>query len=84
MRARGRGQGGGPSTPAEVEAPKGWRGRLRAASAVARGTFAGLPRVLALVWGASRPLTVVYAVATVLSGILPAAQAYVTKLVIDA
>ncbi|MGI8915429.1 MAG: ABC transporter ATP-binding protein, partial [Chloroflexota bacterium] len=42
------------------------------------------PRVLALVWGASRPLTVVYAVATVLSGILPAAQAYVTKLVIDA
>jgi ATP-binding cassette subfamily B protein len=40
--------------------------------------------VLALVWGASRRLTALYAVATVLAGILPAAQAYVTKLVIDA
>jgi ATP-binding cassette, subfamily B, bacterial len=68
----------------EAASPKGWRGRLVGAARAARGTFAGLPRVLALVWGASRLLTVLYAVATVLSGVVPAAQAYVTKLVIDA
>ena len=70
--------------PMGAESQKGWRGRLRRSARVARGTFAGLPRVLALVWSASRPLTVLYALATVLSGIVPAAQAYVTKLVIDA
>ena len=43
-----------------------------------------LPRVLGLVWTASRVLTIGLAVATVLAGIVPAITAYVAKLLIDA
>ena len=81
---RGRQRGSPQAAAAEAQAPKDWRARVSGAARVARATFAGLPRVLALVWGASRPFTVVLALTAVLSGILPAAQAYVTKLVIDA
>lgn len=43
-----------------------------------------LPRVLGLVWTASRILTLGLAIATVLAGIVPAVTAYVAKLLIDA
>ena len=43
-----------------------------------------MPRVLGLVWSASRLLTVGLATATILAGIVPAITAYVAKLLIDA
>ncbi|HET7702844.1 MAG TPA: ABC transporter ATP-binding protein [Candidatus Limnocylindrales bacterium] len=43
-----------------------------------------MPRVLRLVWSASRWLTIGLAVATVLAGIVPAITAYIAKLLIDA
>jgi len=48
------------------------------------GTVGGLGRVLALVWGASKPLTLTLAIATVVAGLVPAAQAYMAKLLINA
>ena len=43
-----------------------------------------MPRVLRLVWSASRVLTIGLATATILAGIVPAITAYVAKLLIDA
>src|SRR5579859_3958111 len=48
------------------------------------GTLRGASRVFALVWGASRSLTALLFVATVLAGLIPAAQAYAAKLLINA
>ena len=62
----------------------GIRGRFRAARQAARGTLAGLPRVMALVWGASRPLTLSLGIVTILAGLVPAAQAYTAKLLVNA
>jgi len=60
------------------------RERARSILTTTRGTLLGLPRVLRLVWGASRPLTLLLAVATVLAGVIPAIQAYTGKLLINA
>ncbi|MGH2346562.1 MAG: ABC transporter ATP-binding protein, partial [Chloroflexota bacterium] len=49
-----------------------------------RGTLAGVPQVLQLVWGASRPLTLLLALSTVLAGFIPAIQAYAAKLLVNA
>lgn len=43
-----------------------------------------MPRVIGLVWSASRILTIGLAIATVLAGLVPAATAYISKLLIDA
>ncbi|MBA2380737.1 MAG: ABC transporter ATP-binding protein, partial [Chloroflexi bacterium] len=43
-----------------------------------------MPRVLGLVWQASRILTIGLATATILAGIVPAITAYIAKLLIDA
>ena len=48
------------------------------------GTLGGLARVLTLVWGASKPLTLMLAAATVVAGLVPAAQAYTAKLLVNA
>lgn len=48
------------------------------------GVFAYSRRALELVWTTSRTLTVTLAVLTVLAGVLPAAIAWVGKLIIDA
>lgn len=50
----------------------------------AKATIGTLPRVIALVWSASRILTIGLAFATVLAGVVPAITAYVAKLLIDA
>lgn len=64
--------------------PGGLRGRLRATRDATRGTLAGLPRVMALVWNASKPLTLALAIATALSGLVPAVQALTARLLINA
>jgi ATP-binding cassette subfamily B protein len=49
-----------------------------------RGTAAGLPRVLVLVWRTDRKLTASLAVVTVVQAAVPATQVYLSKLLIDA
>ena len=75
------GRAGGPAGDPADATPAGRRARALDA---ARGTAGGLARVAALVWEASPPLTLALAAATVLAGVIPAAQAYTTKLLIDA
>ncbi len=58
--------------------------RLRRFLIPTGGTVAGARKVFALVWGASPPLTLLLAVVTVLAGLVPAAQAYTAKLLINA
>jgi ATP-binding cassette subfamily B protein len=63
--------------------PAGEANRVRATITAVRGTMAALPRVFRLVWDASRPLTLMLAVATVIAGVIPAIQAYLGKLLIN-
>jgi ATP-binding cassette subfamily B protein len=48
------------------------------------GVFAYSKRALELVWTTSRPLTIAFAVMTLIAGTLPAAVAYVGALIVDA
>lgn len=48
------------------------------------GVFAYSSRALELVWTTSRPLTLAFAVLTIIAGTLPAAVAYVGSLIVDA
>ena len=48
------------------------------------GVFAYSTRALELVWTTSRPLTIAFAVLTLIAGALPAAVAYVGALIVDA
>ncbi|HXT35118.1 MAG TPA: ABC transporter ATP-binding protein [Chloroflexota bacterium] len=66
------------------ESPKGLRARIDLVRKQLRGTLAGIPQVLQLVWDASRPLTLLLAVSTILAGFIPAIQAYMAKLLINA
>jgi ATP-binding cassette subfamily B protein len=50
----------------------------------ALGTFAYSRRALGLVWTTSRSLTLTLAILTILAGALPAAIAYIGKLIVDA
>src|SRR5215472_1774299 len=75
---------GSPDIPEPPrDRPADLRGRWRLVREAARGTMAGLPRVLHLVWGASPGLTLGLAGATVLAGVMPAATAYTAKLLIN-
>lgn len=70
--------------PERAAPTSGVMGRARAAVGPARDTIHGAGRVFALVWDASRPLTLVLATVTILAGLIPAAQAYTAKLLINA
>jgi ATP-binding cassette subfamily B protein len=70
--------------PNDPELPGGVRGRLRAMLLPIRGTIGGTARVFGLVWRASRPLTATLATATILAGLIPASQAYIAKLLVNA
>jgi ATP-binding cassette subfamily B protein len=48
-----------------------------------RSAFRNVPKAFALVWQSSRPATLVMAVITLLSGLLPISQAWVGKLIVD-
>jgi ATP-binding cassette subfamily B protein len=64
--------------------PAGVAARLRRMRESAVGTVRALPRVFQLTWEASRPLTITIILATVISGLVPTATAYVAKLLMDA
>ena len=57
----------------------GWRGRVREVWQA----FGNTPRAFRLVWDCSRPATLAMAGLTLLAAALPAAQAWVAKLIVD-
>ena len=60
------------------------RGRIANARQAIQATVGAVPRVIGLVWSASPILTIGLATATILAGVVPAATAYIAKLLIDA
>ncbi|HVD01857.1 MAG TPA: ABC transporter ATP-binding protein [Candidatus Dormibacteraeota bacterium] len=74
----------GLEEPPEQEGPKDLRGRWLNFKQSLTGTLAALPRVVRLVWDASPGLTLAMFVATVLAGLMPAASAYTSKLLVNA
>src|SRR4051812_45173212 len=80
---RGNGTPPPPAMP-EDEAPKTVRERLAKLRGSARSIFTILPRAFTLVWSAHRGLTVVLGLLAVVSGIIPTATAWVSKLLVDA
>src|SRR4051812_38948634 len=79
-----RGDGPGPEAPPEEEpAPKTVRERVIRLRRDSRAMLAILPRAFALVWNASRGLTLGLAVLAVVGGIIPTATAWVSKLLVD-
>jgi len=83
--SRESGLSGSPDIPdPPSEGPTDLRGRIAAARRAIRATAGAVPRVIGLVWEASRWLTIGLATATILAGIIPAITAYTAKLLIDA
>ncbi|HET7031005.1 MAG TPA: ABC transporter ATP-binding protein [Candidatus Limnocylindrales bacterium] len=85
MEGRLSGLSGDPDIPdPEPEGPTDLRGRLAAGRNAVRSLGSTIPRVIGLVWAASRVLTIGLAAATILAGIVPAITALIAKLLIDA
>ncbi|MDQ6919485.1 MAG: ABC transporter ATP-binding protein/permease [Candidatus Dormibacteraeota bacterium] len=74
----------GLEEPPEPEGPKDLRGRWRNFKQSFTGTLSALPRVVRLVWDASPAITIAMFAATVLAGLMPAASAYTSKLLVNA
>jgi ATP-binding cassette, subfamily B, bacterial len=70
--------------PPEPTGPKDLKGRWLNLKQSVLGTTAALPRVLKLVWEASPATTLGLFATTAIAGILPAAAAYTSKLLINA
>jgi ATP-binding cassette subfamily B protein len=70
--------------PPPPQTPHDLRGRIKAARDGAAATLTAMPRVVRLVWQASPWLTAGLAFGTVLSGVVPAATAYLSKLLLNA
>ena len=75
---------GSPDIPDPPREPRDLRTRIRDARTAAVATVAVLPRVVGRVWRASPSLTIGLAFATVIGGLMPAATAFVSKLLVDA
>ena len=69
--------------PKPDDQPKDLRSRLKRAKTSVAGTVRGLPKVAKLTWQASPILTILLALITLLSGLLPTATAYIAKLLLD-
>ena len=72
-----------PEMPKAVAEPRDWRGQWTTFRDSVRGTFVALDRVLRLVWRANPQLTVGLALSTLLLGAVPAASAYITKVLVN-
>jgi ATP-binding cassette subfamily B protein len=70
--------------PPEPAGPKDLRGRWVNIWQSVTGTTRALPRVLRLVWDASPAITGALFVTTAIAGVIPAASAYTSKLLINA
>jgi ATP-binding cassette subfamily B protein len=69
--------------PPEDDSPKDLRGRWNNLRQSIAGTSAALPRVLRLVWDASPSTTLGLFVTTAIAGVIPAAAAYTSLLLIN-
>ncbi len=78
------GDPGGLDLPPEDKGPKDLRSRWLSLKQSVTGTSSALPRVLRLVWDASPATTLGLFAATVVAGVIPAAAAYTSKLLINA
>lgn len=74
----------GLEQPPIPEGPKDLRGRWLNIRQSVTGTTAALPRVLRLVWDASPATTLMLFATTAIAGVIPAAAAYISKLLINA
>jgi ATP-binding cassette subfamily B protein len=74
----------GLQQPPMPEGPKDLRGRWLNLKRSVTGTTAALPRILRLVWDASPATTITLFAATAIAGVIPAATAYTSKLLINA
>jgi ATP-binding cassette subfamily B protein len=70
--------------PPEEDGARGIRARLTAVGPVIVGTFRGMPRMTRLVWDASPLMTAGLVGTTVVSGLTPVAQAWTSRLLINA
>ncbi|HYM51796.1 MAG TPA: ABC transporter ATP-binding protein [Candidatus Limnocylindrales bacterium] len=70
--------------PPPGEGPKDLRGRWNSLKESVQGTSAALPHVIRLVWDASPGVTLGLFIVTVVAGLIPAASAYTSKLLINA
>src|SRR5579864_4947749 len=70
--------------PPEDKGPRDLRSRWKNLRQAVAGTTAALPEVLRLVWQASPAVTLLLFIVTVVSGFIPAASAYTSKLLINA
>ncbi len=85
IEGRESGLSGNPDIPDPPnDGPTDLRGRLARGREAVLALITTMPRVLGLVWSASRVLTIGLAIATILAGIVPAVTAYIAKLLIDA
>ena len=85
MEGRESGLSGSPDIPdPPSDAPTDLRGRLARAAQAVRATMGAVPRVIGLVWAASRTLTFGLAIATIVAGVIPAITALVAKYLINA
>jgi ATP-binding cassette subfamily B protein len=69
--------------PVFAESRQGLRAVPRQLGQAVTGTLNGVPRVLVLSWRASRRLTLGLAAATLITGVLPAATAYLTRVLFN-
>ena len=74
----------GLQQPPMAEGTKDLRGRWLNLKQSVTGTMAALPRILGLVWDASPATTLTLFAATAIAGVIPAASAYISKLLINA
>ena len=74
----------GLQQPPMAEGTKDLRGRWLNLKQSVTGTMAALPRILRLVWDASPATTLTLFAATAIAGVIPAASAYTSKLLINA
>ena len=70
--------------PPQPEAPKGLRGRWGSLKQSVTGTTAALPQVLRLVWEASPSTTIGLFITTAIAGVIPAASAEISMMLINA
>lgn len=70
--------------PPQSDQPKDLKSRFNRMKTSVSGTVRGLPKVVRLTWQASPTLTILLALVTLLSGLLPTATAYIAKLLLDA
>jgi ATP-binding cassette, subfamily B, bacterial len=85
MEGRQSGLSGSPDIPdPPSDTPSDLRGRLGRAAGAVRATIGAVPRVIGLVWAASRILTLGLGIATILAGVVPAVTALIAKFLINA